>query len=146
MKEAIFIILSTLYVTSLAIIDGLYNRLVFREKRKLSYFSPQKKIIYKYWEWRVIGVIFLIFLPIILPSVIAYLIGGIFFVTLYWVVLLLIPWDIIFGALVFNNWFGDTPSIALPFYGWINLSLSKVMIVRLILTIVLIVLKNKFGI
>src|SRR3989338_1836038 len=143
MSGTIFIILSILYLISLATIDGLFNRLVFKEKRKLSYSSSYKKNIYKKWEWKIIGIIFLIFLPLILPSVIAYMSGGITLVTTYWIIFLLVPWDMIFGALVFDNCFDDTPSIALPFYGWVNLPLWLVIIIRIILAIFLIVLKIK---
>ncbi|OGK21751.1 hypothetical protein A3C23_00270 [Candidatus Roizmanbacteria bacterium RIFCSPHIGHO2_02_FULL_37_13b] len=146
MSGTIFIILSILYLISLATIDGLFNRLVFKEKRKLSYSSSYKKNIYKKWEWKIIGIIFLIFLPLILPSVIAYMSGGITLVTTYWIIFLLVPWDMIFGALVFDNCFDDTPSIALPFYGWVNLPLWLVIIIRIILAIFLIVLKIKLWI
>lgn len=164
MSKAFFIIISVLYLTSLALVDGLFNRLVFRQERTLSYFSEQKEIIYKLWEWKAIGVIFLIFLTIILPSLVGYVIGrlspvdnnqklpinannrGISFVTLYWTILLLVPWDMIFGALVFDNLFSDTPSIALPFYGWVHLSLTLSVIIRIILATILIVLKTRLRI
>lgn len=146
MNEVYFIILSVLYITALAAVDGLFNRLVFGNKRKLSYFSKEKQRIYKQWEWRVIGIIFLIILPIVLPSLAAYLFGGLKYVTLYWIIVLLVPWDVVFGALVFDDWFGDSPSIALPILGWMNFPLLNVMIVRLLLAVVLVILKIKFGI
>lgn len=164
MKKTTFIIISVLYLTSLALVDSLFNRLVFRQERTLPYLSQQKEIIYKYWEWKAIGVIFLFFLAIILPSVISYVIGrlsppennqqppksttnrGISFVTLYWIILLLVPWDLIFGALVFDNIFGDTPSIALPFYRWIHLSLALSLIIRIILATIITILKIRLGI
>lgn len=137
MNEVILVMLSILYLTSLAVVDGLFNRLVFRNKRKLSYFSEYKQHIYKRWEWKAIGIIFLIILPVVLPSFTAFIVGGFSFVTLYWVVLLVVPWDIIFGRLVFDDWFGDRPSIALPFYGWINLPLWPSIIIRVVLAVFL---------
>jgi len=137
MNETVFVILSTLYLISLAIIDGLFNRLVFRQSRKLSYFSPIKQKIYHNWEWRAVGVILLIVLPVVLPSAAAFLLGG-NYLKLYWIVLLLVQWDMIFGALVFDDWFGDQPSIALPVIGWMNFPLLPVVISRAILALLLI--------
>jgi hypothetical protein len=133
----ILTILSILYLTSLAVVDGLFNRLIFREKRKLSYFSEYKQEIFKLWEWRGIGFIFLLFLPIFLPVVTLYLFAGITYVTTYLIILILFPWDFIFGALVFNNWLGDTPSIALPYFGWTNFPLWKVTLVRILLAMLI---------
>jgi hypothetical protein len=138
MNETIFSVISVLYLVSLALIDGLFNRLIFRDSRTCSYSSEDKKEIYKQWEWKAIGVIFLVFLPIILPSLISYLIGGVSLMVLYWAILLLVPWDMFFGALVFDDWFGDTPSIALPIVGWVSVPLLTTMIVRVSLAVLLI--------
>ena len=146
MNEAIVVILSALYVMSLVIVDAYFNRLIFRTQRKLSYFSPEKQRIYSHWEWKVIGAALLIFLPILLPSTVAYLVGGIHYTTLYLIVLMLIPWDILFGRIVFDDWFGDTPSIAVPYLGWKHTPLWKITTVRLGLAIMLLGLKMKFGI
>lgn len=85
------------------------------------------------WEWKAIGVILLVILPIVLPVVVSYLVGGIHLTLVYLIILCFVPWDIIFGKLVFDNWLGDTPSIALPFIGWKHVSLKKSLIVRILL-------------
>lgn len=126
-----FILLSLIYVISLAIVDGIFNRLVFREYKKLSYSSKEKQEIYNLPEWRTIGVFLLILLPVVIPVSASFLIGGVRFVFIYLIVLMLVPWDIIFGKLVFNDWFGDTPSIALPLLGWKSVSLKNVILLRI---------------
>jgi hypothetical protein len=47
MKDIVFSLISGLYVISLAVVDGFFNRLVFRENKKSSYFSSEKQAIYK---------------------------------------------------------------------------------------------------
>jgi len=139
-KEIVFILISALYIILLAVVDGLFNRLIFRENRKLSYFSKIKQEIFKRWEWTVIGILFLIVLPVIIPVTISFFIGGIKYVLLYLLILFIVPWDVIFGRLVFDDYFGDTPSIALPFVGWLNIPLKIVYTVRLILVLILVCL------
>ena len=117
-NEMIFILISIFYVISLAILDGVFNRLVFRENRKLSYFSETKQRIYKLNEWKYIGLILLVILPIILPTILILFCLNLRYFLLYLVVLVSVPWDNIFGKIVFDDWFGDTPSIALPIVGW----------------------------
>jgi len=133
----IFVIFSTIYVFLLAIVDGLFNRLVFRSKRTLAYKSEYKKEIYKMWEWGGIGFTFLILLTIVLPVLGSYCLGGIAYVLVYLIILMLIPWDMIFGILVFDDIFGDTPSIAIPFYGWISIPLWLAETIRIILAIIM---------
>lgn len=132
MNDGLFILLSGVYVLSLATIDGMFNRLVFRKKRKLSYFSRHKQPIYRLWEWKVIGVVLLIGLPIVIPVLVTFALGGWKYVLLYLATLLIIPWDILFGRIVFDDWLGDVPSIALPKIGWIHLPLSQVMLIRFV--------------
>lgn len=131
MPETAFVVISALYVCTLSLIDGLFNRLIFRSKRALPYTSPFKQRIYKRKEWRAIGVLLLIVLPLILPLSIAFLVGGVPYMVLYAIALLLVPWDIIFGRLVFNDYWGDTPSIALPYVGWLQINLALNMFLRL---------------
>jgi len=114
--ELIFILLSVIYVTSLAIIDSLVNRLIFREHHKLSYFSSEKKDIYKLSEWVLYCALFVIVLPVF-PIFICIAFLGIKYVLIYIIVLAIFDWDLIFGKIVFNNWFGDLPSICLPRVG-----------------------------
>ena len=132
----LFILLSILYVLSLALIDALVNRLIFREFYSYSYFSNEKKQIYKRKEWVMYCFLFLIFLPIMFPVGIAYLIGGIKNILIYILILAVVDWDIIFGKLVFNNWFGDLPSICLPKIGWIHFKLLPTIIFRILVIIV----------
>jgi hypothetical protein len=126
-----FIIISVLYVSSIAIIDGCFNRLVFREYRKFAYSSKEKQNILRAKEWRVIGVFMLLVLPFFIPFIVSYAIGGIPYVLLYLIVFNIVEWDLIFGYLVFDNWFGDTPSIALPGIGWIHVPLKRSIYLRL---------------
>ncbi|KKP47624.1 MAG: hypothetical protein UR39_C0003G0027 [Candidatus Woesebacteria bacterium GW2011_GWA1_33_30] len=135
----LFVFASSVYVTSLAIIDGLVNRLIFRENSKLSYFSAEKQEIYKRKEWFWYCFLFLIILPFVIPTIFSFLIGGIQYVLVYILILAVIDWDIIFGKIVFDKWFGDLPSICLPFIGWVHFKLLPTIIIRL-LTIVGIVL------
>lgn len=55
----------------------------------------------------------------------------------YWIVLLLVQWDVIFGKLVFDDWLGDSPSICLPKVGWLSFSLQLVIAGRIILAAIL---------
>jgi hypothetical protein len=68
------------------------------------------------------------------------MVGGLKYVLLYLVILLIIPWDVIFGKIVFGGWFADTPSISLPKIGWVHLPLFVVMIFRLLLLLLVIVI------
>jgi hypothetical protein len=135
MKEIWFSLLSIIYIVSLAVTDGLFNRLVFRQARKLPYKSTKKREIYNYVEWRWVGVIFLVILPVILPMTVSFLFGGWKYLMIYLFWLLVIQWDVIFGKLVFDDWLGDSPSISLPHVGWITLPLKLVIVVRLIVAI-----------
>lgn len=135
--NGIFIIIAVIYNILLAISDSLVNRLIFRDNHKLSYFSPEKQIIYRRSEWVIYCTIFLIILPIILPVIIAYLIGGLKFVLIYLLILTLVEWDMIFGKIVFNNWFGDLPSICLPKIGWLHFKLWPTIVVRLLIALII---------
>ncbi|KKR87985.1 MAG: hypothetical protein UU32_C0002G0010 [Candidatus Woesebacteria bacterium GW2011_GWB1_41_10] len=132
----LFILTSALYVTSLAVIDGLVNKLIFRSNSTLSYFSKEKREIYKMKEWYWYCFLFLIILPFVVPIALSYLIGGLQYIFVYILVLVIIDWDIIFGKLVFNKWFGDLPSICLPYFGWIHFKLLPTIVVRLIVVVV----------
>ena len=139
-NEMIFILISIFYVISLAILDGVFNRLVFRENRKLSYFSETKQRIYKLNEWKYIGLILLVILPIILPTILILFCLNLRYFLLYLVVLVSVPWDNIFGKIVFDDWFGDTPSIALPIVGWQHFFLNKTLVLRFVALIILLIL------
>ncbi len=145
MLELWFSIISIAYIASLAIVDGLFNRLIFRDNRKLSYQSNEKQQIYKSWEWGYIGIIFLIVLPVIIPFFVAYFFGGQKYVLIYLFWLFLIQWDMIFGKLVFDNWFGDTPSLAIPIIGWIRtpLRLRIVVSVSVALVVLFILISSR---
>jgi len=136
----IYISVAVFYVLALAIIDALVNRLIFRENYSLSYFSTQKKNIYKRPEWLPYCMLMLIFLPIILPVIIAYYIGGVKYLLGYLLILTLVEWDMIFGKLIFNDWFEDLPSIRLPIIGWVHFKLWPTIFARLIAAIILFVL------
>ncbi len=133
MNIYLFIIVSSLYIVSLALIDGLFNRLIFRDIKKLPYESKEKAVIYQLPEWRYIGVFFLVVLPVLIPLIVSYFLGGLQYVLVYLAVLLFWQWDVIFGKLVFEDWFGDSPSIALPFVGWLKFNIFVVIGVRLVL-------------
>ncbi len=140
----IFITISALYVTCLALVDGLFNRLVFRNNRALPYHSRVKQEIFSRSEWQYIGLILLIVLPVIIPIIISYVIGGIQYVCVYLAVLMFIQWDVIFGKLVFDNWWGDTPSIALPWVGWISNDLRRVIVIRFIFFVIFGFIASRF--
>ena len=133
----LFVAASAAYVAALAVVDGFFNRLVFRGARKLPYESPAKKPIYALPEWRVIGAVHLVLLPVVFPCLAAWAIGGRKYVLAYLAVLCLVQWDMIFGRIVFEDWFGDTPSIALPGLGWRRFPLGPVVAVRLALAALL---------
>lgn len=138
----VFVVCSIMYITSLAAIDGLFNRLIFRENRKLPYSSEHKQKIYNaYWEWKAIGLILLFFLPVVLPSIVSYYFGGISYLITYWIVLLLVAWDVIFGALLFDDLFGDSPSFALPFIGWRNFDLKPILATRFAVALLLVFIR-----
>ncbi|MBI5358494.1 hypothetical protein HZB69_02590 [Candidatus Amesbacteria bacterium] len=131
MTDFFFILIGVVYVFSLSIIDSLVNRLIFRENHKLSYFSIIKQRIYKRSEWVVYCTLFLIVLPVLLPIAIAYQTGGLNYILGYIFILSVVEWDMIFGKLVFNDWFGDLPSICLPKIGWIRFKLWPTVLARL---------------
>ncbi len=137
MQIAWFTVISTLYLLFLAAVDGLFNRLIFRENSDKPYESKEKQAIYELPQWRYIGLIFLLILPILLPLSVSYLIGGLRYVLIYTIILLSVQWDMIFGKLVFNNWWGDTPSISLPYLGWLSFPLRLTILVRLCLAVAL---------
>lgn len=130
MQIAWFIILSAIYVTSLAIVDGLFNRLIFRQDSAKPYESKAKHSIYQLPEWHYVGLIFLVVLPIILPLSASYLLGGLKYTLIYTIILLIVQWDVIFGKLVFHDWWGDTPSISLPYVGWLSFPLRLIILIR----------------
>lgn len=136
----VFTLVSIIYITLLAVLDGVFNRLVFRENRKLSYFSETKQKIYKLPEWRYIGLILLIILPIALPFIVIIILLGVKYFMLYLFILMIVPWDNIFGKIVFDDWFGDTPSIALPVIGWKHFKLKTTILFRVIMTMTLAVI------
>lgn len=131
----LFVTVSAIYITALAVIDALVNRLIFRENHKLSYFSPTKKAIYKRPEWTLYCFLFLIILPIFIPILVSYSMGGIKFVITYIFIFAVVDWDVIFGKIVFNDWFGDLPSICLPKIGWIHFKLWPTIIIRVVIAI-----------
>ena len=131
------IIIACLYNISLALVDSLFNRLIFKKDRRLPYHSSLKKEIYLLPEWRYIGLIHLIILPVVMPSTLAYILGGFRYVLVYLIICLVIQWDLIFGHVVFDHWLADTPSIALPKIGWLSFPLAATVFIRLILAIAL---------
>ncbi len=128
-----FILGSVCYVSTLAIVDGIFNRLIFREHKFLSYNTTTKQTIYRLWEWKVIGLLLLILLPLGFPLLVSYYIGGIKYLIVYIATFLFVPWDMLFGKIVFDNWLADFPSIALPYIGWIHVRLRTVMIGRILM-------------
>lgn len=126
-----FCTIAALYILCLALVDGLFNRLVFREKRKLAYAAPAKQRIYQHWEWQYIGLLLLVILPVGIPVIVAFSLGGLQYVWIYLALLMVLQWDVLFGKLVFDDWWGDTPSIALPGIGWMHHDLKSVILARL---------------
>ena len=53
-------------------------------------------------------------------------------------ILAVIDWDIIFGKIVFNKWFGDLPSICLPVISWIHFKLLPTIIIRLLVILAIV--------
>jgi hypothetical protein len=133
MEQWLFVAVSVCYVAALAAVDGLFNRLVFRGSRQLPHHASEKQTIYTAREWGYVGLILLVLLPAVLPTFVAYALGGMEYVALYWIVLLLVQWDMIFGKIVFGDWFGDTPSIALPGIGWMRFDLRVTIAMRVVL-------------
>lgn len=129
----LFILFSICYVVACAVTDGAVNKLIFREHAKDSYDSNWKKEIFKKKEWAFIGMSFLIFIGVIAPVVASYVIGGFKYVFIFLAIECFISWDMIFGKIVFDDWFGDTPSIKLPWIGWIHMSLKLNLFLRLVL-------------
>jgi len=144
-KLLIFILVSVFYIASLAVVDGMFNRLVFQKKSSLSYFSIDKQQIYKNWEWKVIGVELLIVLPFIIPGIVAFVVGGSKYILIYLAVFCLMQWDMIFGKIVFDSWFGDTPSMALPYLGWVHINLFQWMALKLAAFLILLYAIKNHG-
>lgn len=137
MDDISFWVISAVYVSLLAIVDGVFNRLIFRAHRTLPYDSLHKSKIYTLPEWRYIGVILLFILPAVLPLPISYALGGWPKVIEYLIILMLVQWDIIFGKIVFDDWWGDSPSIALPYFGWFSFPLKYIVLGRILVATVL---------
>jgi hypothetical protein len=108
----------------------MFNRLIFREIRKASYFSEEKKPIYERNEWVFVTFFFLIFLGFIAPVAGSYAIGGMKYVFVFLAVFCFTSWDLIFGRIVFDDWFGDIPSMKVPVRGWIHTPLKQNLCVR----------------
>lgn len=125
-----FLVLSFLYVVACAVTDGMFNRLIFREIRTCSYFSEEKKPIYARNEWVAVTFCFLIFIGFIAPVLASYAIGGMEYVFAFLAVFCFTSWDLIFGRIVFDDWFGDIPSMKLPIYGWLHTPLKQNLYVR----------------
>ena len=132
MKISVFVLFSILYVITCAATDGVINRLTFREHVDEPYTSSWKKKIYKRSEWTFIGILLLILIGFLYPSIASFAIGGIKYVFIFLAIFSFVSWDIIFGKIVFNNWLGDSPSIKLPGIGWIQVTLKKSLILRAI--------------
>ncbi|MFN7950828.1 MAG: hypothetical protein U0610_03805 [bacterium] len=133
MKLVLFVLFATLYVIACAATDGLFNRLVFREHRRLSYFSTEKRLIYLRGEWSWISVLFLLYLGLVAPSLASFAIGGVRYLLVFWLIFALVNWDVIFGRIVFDDWLGDLPSMKLFRLGWIHTSIWVSIGVRLAL-------------
>jgi hypothetical protein len=133
----LFIIISVVYIISIAIVDGAFNRLIFREHRTKPYHSPEKQQILGMWEWKVVGLLYLLVIPVIIPTIVSYALGGLYYAMIYLTVFCVIQWDVIFGKIVFGHWLGDTPHMALPLIGWFTMPLLKAVQLRLVLAIVL---------
>ena len=136
MKLFLFVVVSALFTAAVAATDGFFNRLIFREHRTKSYFSDEKQEIYKRWEWNAISILFLIFIPVVVPVLASYAIGGWDYVLFYLLVFLLVDWDMIFGRIVFDDWFGDIPSMKLPGIGWLHTPLWPNVATRGVLALV----------
>jgi len=144
-KLIAFLILSGLHVTFCALTDGYFNRLIFRELSPLPVLSEAKKPIYDRREWVFISVFFLIGIAIVIPCGFAYLIGGLGYVLMYIVVLLVIQWDVIFGKILMGDWFGDLPAMKVPKLGWLRFNIKLVVIIRLVAAAILVWLAIKIG-
>lgn len=131
-----FVVLSFLYVVACAVTDGMFNRLIFREIRTFSYFSEEKKPIYERNEWTFVSFFFLIFIGFIAPVLASHAIGGMKYVFIFLAVFCFTSWDLIFGRIVFDDWFGDIPSMKLPFKGWLHTPLKQNLMVRGVLGVI----------
>ena len=138
MNSILFVLFSIGYVVACAVTDGVDNRLIFREHAAEPYSGDWKKELFKKREWAVIGLSFLIFIGVVAPVVASYAIGGARYVFIFLAVECFVSWDMIFGKIVFNNWFADTPSIKLPGIGWIHMPLKFNLLLRLVLGVVFI--------
>ena len=125
------------YLTCLAVVDGLFNRLIFREDRKLSYTHQNKIEIYARWEWKYIGIFYLLFLGLGLPIMTSFFLGGVRYVEGYLLIFALFQWDVIFGKMVFNDWWADEPSIFLPKFGRVWMSLGTWISLNLVIAVVI---------
>lgn len=145
-KLIAFLVTSGLHVTLCALTDGYFNRLIFRELSPLPVRSNEKRPIYDRKEWVYISVFFLIGIAVVIPSCFAYLIGGLGYVLLYIVVLLLIQWDVIFGRILMGDWFGDLPAMKVPKLGWVRLNLKMAILVRVVAAVILTWAAVKIGV
>lgn len=139
-----FILFSIVYVVACAITDGEGNRLIFRRHTREPYSSKWKRRLFKKKEWAIEGLFFLIFIGVVAPVVASYAIGGLKYVFIFLAIESFISWDVIFGKIVFNNWFADTPSIKLPVIGWIHISLKSSLVMRLVLGLMFVYLATLF--
>ena len=144
-KLALFAAFATLYVVACAATDGLFNSLIFREHRRLSYFSTEKRLIYLRGEWSWISVLFLVYLGFVAPSLASLAIGGLRYLFVFWLIFLLVNWDVIFGRIVFDDWLGDTPSMKLFGLGWIHTSIWVSIGARLVLAAAIAYALRRFG-
>jgi hypothetical protein len=145
MKLTLFIVLAALYVAACAATDGLFNRLIFREHRRLPHDSTEKRLVYLRGEWSWISLVFLLYLGLVAPSLASWAIGGTRYVLVFWVVFLLVHWNVIVGRLVFDRWFGDTPGMKLGALGWIRTSAWVSVIGRLILAVIVAIVAARTG-
>ena len=127
----IFILISAIYIICLALVDGLFNQLVFREHASEPIDSEVKQRIYTLPEWKGIGIVLLAILPAILPTIALLILSDLEHLLVYWIVLLVVQWDMIFGKVVFHDWWGDIPSICLPIIGWQRYPLWLMTLLRL---------------
>ncbi len=139
-----FIICCILWSVSVALVDGMFNRLIFREHRRLSYFSEQKQAIYKRNEWVFITIFYLILISYIFPSIASLAIGGVKYWLIFSIIFALVDWDIIFGRVVFDDWLGDLPSMKLPKLGWLHTPLWLSIVIRLVIAAVLVLILVAF--
>ncbi len=125
-------ILAFVYLFCLSIVDSLFNRLIFGSDRALPYSHPKKATIYAKWEWGFIGIFFILMTGLLLPMALSFVLGGIRMVGWYLIIFGIFQWDIVFGKLVFDNWWGDQPSIFLPKIGRLWFPLSTWILIKFV--------------